>query len=1031
MKTTFAIFLFIGLSVGGALAQTYTVAGLRALAAPQESAVYQTTDYGGGLWNYSSATGATDNTGTVLLSATTGGQYKRIFSGALNIMWFGAKADGVTNDIPAWTLAKAALPAVGGTIYFPKGRYMSDANGWLVYRNNVYMKGDGMNATVLLTPDASNATGLMLGQYRDGGWSLTPSTLYTYVDSAAVGQGWIKLKAGQDKSLFKKNTVLFFNGGANYYDQYYGEFQIIDTVMGDKVFLKYNLSKDYTVVRSSWNGTLTADFTPPAVGATAVAQISNPPAFAANVAISIGNDLYQVTAVSGNNVTVSNLGKGNGTAVIPTGTHVFKARAFYITPSTAYNTIVEDMTIEGHRKALVVSNSVKSYFNRVRFVYHNGSTAGGLWLDGDDGRDLIMDNCEVYSDIFKTSQMARSFGDIKFTKTKFFQSNLEFSEFNYNFDVEDCDIHIHKTSDTTVVGWAINVGVTTSNGRIHNNRIFVSDGTSGITISDIQGYRATSRAGMEVSNNTLYLNNCGSGISINGNGTVSITNNTIIGRVSTIFGGTDGSLYGATSQVDPSGRFAFGSNLTLKGNTFVGYANAFTGRTDPVNLDIEDNYVSLFGPGPVPDAGALSLGNIVRGSVASITPTLTVPAERMVIKNNLFKGWNYNQFSINLQRPVNNRVDVSNNRFIDQVGTYRADKDFQVNLQDANSVVYGSVNYIPLQRNPDADWNIYTEFVKRNSGNLLAVDVTVGKQMLKDIYYNNLRDKIDMINPLLGDASASKVPLIGWDKSMYKAFATYTLVDADFVKTAGWKGDGTSKFGVLGLLKEFDYTNFGLLIQLTSAGSTTNGGYIGSYGGAGNVSPVIRKTGTTLSGLGLATITTAYTAGIGFILSAQTTGSQLNFVDVSTKPKTSNTTLAAQLSSFPEANLALLAQSSTLAGTSNFSDATMGCYGVTRFTSLTEAQTIDQLVYNAMVALGRGVQTNPAFVLSTVDLREGKTPITNTTTTALTKALLNSSYPMAVKGQRIYCPSVSGGALMYQKMDDTGEWLSLPYSVVL
>ncbi|MCD0490357.1 hypothetical protein LPB86_19120 [Pedobacter sp. MC2016-14] len=1032
MKIILTLFLFLGLFVQKTYAQTYTVAALRTLAAPQESVIYQTTDYGGGLWNYSAATGATDNTGTILVSTITGGRFKRIFSGELNILWFGAKGDGVTNDVPAWTLAKAALPPEGGTIYFPKGRYMSDANGWQVYRNNLYMRGDGINTTYLLTPEPSNASGISLAPYRDAGWSLNPATLYTYVDSAAVGQGWIKLKPGQDKTPFKKNTVFFFNAGANYYDQFYGEFQVIDTVVGDKLYLKYNFSKDYTAARSSWNGTLTADFTPPAVNATAVAQITNPPAAGANVAVSLGNDLYQVTAQSGTSVTLKNLGKGNGTAVIPTGTKVYKARAVYLTPSTAYNTIVEDMTIEGHRKAVVVANSVKSYFNRVRFVYHDGAAAGGIWLDGDGGRDFIMYNSEAYSDVIKGSQMARSFGDIKYKTCKFFQSTLEFSEFNYNFDVEDCDIHVHKVNDTIPVNYAINVGQSTSNGRIYNNRIFVSDANNAIIASDILGYKASSRASMLISKNIIYANRCASAISVYGSGTVSVEDNSIIGNVNSIFGGSDAILYGASSQVDVNDRFVFGSSLIIKRNTFVGYANTFSNRTDPVNLDIEDNIVSLFGPGYVSDVSGLTLGNIIKGSVASVTPTLTVPAERMVIKNNLFKGWNYTPFSINLQRPVNSRVDVSNNRFIDQVGTYRADKDFVVNLHDANAVVYAGVNYLPLVKSPDIDWNMYTEFVKRTSGTLLPLDVTVGKQLLKDIYFNNMRDKIEMINPMLGNAAASKVPLLGWERSVYKAFAGMMLTDSDFTKTTGWKGNGTSKYGVIGQVKDFDYTNFGLFVNLTAAGTVTNGGYIGTYSGNGASSYLIRKNGTTLTGIGLSTIATSYTEAPGFIFSGQTIGSQLNFVDVTTKPKTSNTSLPVQLSSSPEANLAILAQgSSVLSAINNFSDATLGGYGVTKFLNLTETQTLDQITYNAMVSLGRATQTNPAYVLSTVDLREGKTPITNPTSTAISKAILNSTYPMAVKGQRIYCPNVSTGPLVYEKADNTGEWFFYAYTPVL
>ena len=958
MKLLISFLMVVGMFSYQATAQTYTVAGLRALAAPDTSVIYQTTDYGGGLWNYSSVTGAADNTGTVLVNTTTGGTYRRIFSGPLNIRWFGAKGDGVTNDIPAWDRAKAAIPSEGGTIYFPKGKYMSDANGWRVYRSNLSMKGDGINATYLLTPDPSNAFGLLLAPYRDAGWSLNPATLYTYTDTAAVGQGYIRLKAGQDKTLLKRNTVLFLNAGANYYDQFYGEFQVVDTLIGDKLFFKYNFSRDYTTARSSWNGTLTAAFSPPAVNATAVAQIDIPPLMGGNVAISLGNDLYQVTAVSGNNVTLRNLGKGNGTAVIPAGTRVYKARAIYLTPSAAYNTTVEDMTIDGHRNGLVVSNSVKSYFNRIRLVSHNGLTSGGLWLDGDGGRDMILHNSEVYSDGVRTSQMARSFGDIKFKSTKFFQSTLDFSEFNYNFDVEDCDIHLHKINNVTLNS-AINIGISTTNGRIFKNRIFISDASSVITASDILGFKASSRAAMVISNNIIYADRCTLGISVYGPGTVSIEDNTIIGNIVSIFGYSDALPYGATNQVDVNQRFVFGNALTIKRNTFVGYTETFMARTDPFNIDVQDNYVNRFGPAWYPDGNAPMLGNVIRGSVSSVTPTLTVPAERLIFKNNLFKGWNYTQFSINLQRPLNDRIDVSNNRFIDQVGSYRADKDFVVNTRDANAVVYGDINYLPLQKNPDLDWKLYTDLVKNLGGKLAAVDTLVGRELLSDLYFGGFRNKIEMINPMLGDSAASRIPVLGWEKSMYKYFASKSFTGADFNRTRGWKGNGSSKYGVIGQVKDFDYKDFGIFINLTAGGVSAQSAYIGGYGGD-NSAYLIRKNGTVLTGLGMAIIDSNYTELPGFIFSGQTTGRQLNYIDMATRPARFNAVLRNQLRQNGHINLALLAQGAVrLLDTRNFSNATVGCYGITKYLSLLEVRRLNQVIYKAMVALGRGVQVNP------------------------------------------------------------------------
>jgi len=1038
MKISILFYLFIGLFFNVASAQTYTVAQLRGLSNPTGSGVYQSSDYGGGSWKYLATTGATDNTGTILVNTVTGGQFNRIFSGAYNILWFGAAGDGVTIDSIPWVRAKAAVPPQGGTIYFPKGRYMSGKrDGWQVYRNNLIIKGDGINATYLLTPDPSNASGITLGLYRDAGWSLNPSTLYTYVDSAAVGQSWITLKPGQDMSPFKRNSIFFFNAGANYYDQYYGEFEVVDTVVGNKIFLKYHLSKDYTADRSSYYGILSANFTPPAVGATAVAQITNPPTATVNVAISLGTDLYQVTAVSGSNITLRNLGKGNGTEVISAGTRVFKARAIYITPSTVYNTVVEDLTIEGHRKSLVVSNSVKSYFNRVRFMHHKGALAGGIWLDGDDGRDFIMENCEVYSDVPITSQMARSFGDIKIKTTKLFQASLEFSEFNYNFDVEDCDIHVHKSTAADSLLTAINVGQSTSTGRIFKNRIFASRLANAILASDIQAYRATSRAPMVISNNMIYADRCNTAINVVGAGTVLIEGNSIIGNVVTIFGASDAVLYGVTNQVDISNRFIFGTSLVIRGNTFVGYANSFLNRTDPFNLDVQDNIVNLLGPAYRSDAAALSLGNIIRGSVASVTPTLKVPAERMVFKNNWFKGWNYNRFSINLQRPINSRVDISNNHFVDQAGTYRADKDFILNLQDVNKSVYAGVNYLPLIKDPEVDLGIYAEFVKRNGGQLTAADLNVGRQLLKEIYFNNLRSKIEILNPMLGDSSAARVPLLGWEKSMYQSLAAVNMVGADFSRTGGWKGNGTNKYGVFAQVKDLDYSNTGLFVNLTIPGTLANATYLGSTGGTGPTTYFLRKNGTVLQGLGQATIEANYTEGPGFIYSGQTTGSQLNFLDLTTKPKTSNTTLTNQLTpfaSFLEANMAFLARgATTLSGTAEFTDATIGAYGATKYLNLTETQTLDQILYNSLTALGRPTQADPNYVVSQDDLREGKTPIVNSSKIPLSRVVLNALYPMAVKGQKIYCPAVGLGILgtFYEKVDTDGNWLAVLYPKVL
>ncbi len=58
---------------------------------------------------------STDNGGTIIVSGTK--RWKRHFDGSVNVMWFGAKGDGVTDD----TLAiQTAINSAIGSVYFPE-----------------------------------------------------------------------------------------------------------------------------------------------------------------------------------------------------------------------------------------------------------------------------------------------------------------------------------------------------------------------------------------------------------------------------------------------------------------------------------------------------------------------------------------------------------------------------------------------------------------------------------------------------------------------------------------------------------------------------------------------------------------------------------------------------------------------------------------------------------------------------------------------------------------------------------------------
>ena len=70
-------------------------------------------------------TTSTDNGGTIIVSAN-GKRWKRVFDGSVNVNWFGAIGDGVTNQGNSIRMAVAATDT-GQTLFVPKGTYLLNA----------------------------------------------------------------------------------------------------------------------------------------------------------------------------------------------------------------------------------------------------------------------------------------------------------------------------------------------------------------------------------------------------------------------------------------------------------------------------------------------------------------------------------------------------------------------------------------------------------------------------------------------------------------------------------------------------------------------------------------------------------------------------------------------------------------------------------------------------------------------------------------------------------------------------------------
>lgn len=153
-------------------------------------------DGGGGVFYWDLNTTDGDNDGTVIVPTVTPmptvtprtGCWKRIFDGAIDVKWFGAKGDGTTDDTMAIQhaldtvvdpKASVAQDGRGNTVVLPPGRYriaaQDDAAGRkkpyaLLISKNVQFQGSGgppYGGSVLLlsgTADASSSRAFRRGE---------------------------------------------------------------------------------------------------------------------------------------------------------------------------------------------------------------------------------------------------------------------------------------------------------------------------------------------------------------------------------------------------------------------------------------------------------------------------------------------------------------------------------------------------------------------------------------------------------------------------------------------------------------------------------------------------------------------------------------------------------------------------------------------------------------------------------------------------------------------------------------------------
>jgi Pectate lyase superfamily protein len=130
----------------------------------RENIIYRTSDFGGGDWTYDVLDGTSqDNTGTILVTIL-GQRLKRTIQGFINVKWFGARGDSVTDETDAFNEALSATHLQKQNLYIPAGIYSCnkiDKNQCILSfdagtLDNITIYGDGPNSKITTSSNSSS-----------------------------------------------------------------------------------------------------------------------------------------------------------------------------------------------------------------------------------------------------------------------------------------------------------------------------------------------------------------------------------------------------------------------------------------------------------------------------------------------------------------------------------------------------------------------------------------------------------------------------------------------------------------------------------------------------------------------------------------------------------------------------------------------------------------------------------------------------------------------------------------------------------
>lgn len=169
-----------------------TLAGLKALTSRPDLVTMEgysaPGDGGGGVFYWAAGDSTSPDDGLVV-QCTSGaaGRYKRLYSGPINVRWFGAAGDDSTNDSAAFVAAGSA--ASGKALHIPPGTYKIKnfrvysntsvlCDGGVVLKNNDTVDTSGSNSIVLLDGDNIRWTGGKIVGVISNTFGVVPTPYY-------------------------------------------------------------------------------------------------------------------------------------------------------------------------------------------------------------------------------------------------------------------------------------------------------------------------------------------------------------------------------------------------------------------------------------------------------------------------------------------------------------------------------------------------------------------------------------------------------------------------------------------------------------------------------------------------------------------------------------------------------------------------------------------------------------------------------------------------------------------------------------